>query len=1231
MYDSNTLDASQMPSAMVYSESDPAALENYENNLTQSIQNSGNWMNNINQTVAEQNAKDDQIASLGATVLGKINPNTISNITDKVGNTFNKIFKPKNLSVPPMATTSGLPVGVGAPTGPGPGIGPMNAPSVPGIDAVSNIAQGSKVGNFLKSGAGMGLLSMGVGLGGKALMGHDKDPSVFTKKEKWGAALSGAGDWAGKVSSFGNPLLTLGAGIAGGIFGRRKGQKQADMYAKGDRANRANISNAMNNVIQQQTLNKEYSGEDVGYGKLGGMNMYNMGGMSGGYTMPLPNGGQQYFGKTHEQGGIKIDDGNAEVEGGGITESGKYKPGETSTDLGNGGEYIFSDHLKTGGDTYAEVHKELLMNGGNKEDEILLAQQQEEQADRPPLFNMHAGGLYHNINHTRKSGKSNSKSNSTISDKSYRKMQRGFKEMGGPLMYEDGGPSRWSQFLDKAQTGLTVAGLTPAVGAIPDLLNTAISGVRTATNTVGAILPDFIGNRDFSDAGRHLANTGLNLATAVPALGQGVAGGKLTVQGLKQLNAVKKSKNLTTALANSDNIIKPINNALKGDPKYIGKVLSKGTNLDQKFNDGNITNPMTQGASDFAASGFDPNTFGQQQQYAENMNDMSVDPDAYNFSSTLKMGGQYKPGGLRRYAYGGLQNPLEGMGEQMNMSSEVPLPSPQPPAFQYGAQTQQQQMPFKKGGYYDHGGPHNLPVASEVNFPPDQGDIPAMQGSFDYNGMKMFGDTDLQKYISKSEDFGTEFMSNADPAVLAAAGITSFSDFGDPTKTEAYQNAWNKANPDNLIEVDSNLGEQTIRTGINQQGDGENKGQYYEWFGDDDDNDGIPNTVDARNVATVQGCPCEDGSMNVSCCEEKEDLKVKKKFPWESLLTAGVAGLQLIPAIKAIRDTPDYMPGPPRVGRTQLDTVRLDDARENLANSTNALNKSIETSGLGPASIIAKMATYDKKADKSLKIGAEEKRLNIGINNQEAKMNQYTDMFNTKNLLKVSEFNTAADATTKDRKLAGWQALASNARGLLNDFKSYRGEERLGKVIGGDSGTYDRQNLKELYARQNDSFKENTTYDQFLEQYQPTISEEGGFINNNDMKKLMNGGRNYRNVMRKGGFPDLTGDGKVTRADILKGRGVFAHGGIHPPATNARLGLSVPTMGGFFSNNRMNERIAGRMGMEQEMPPVMGEMGGQMPSMYGMGGRYYEMGGKMPYEMGGFYSSSKTKRKLKRR
>ena len=39
------------------------------------------------------------------------------------------------------------------------------------------------------------------------------------------------------------------------------------------------------------------------------------------------------------------------------------------------------------------------------------------------------------------------------------------------------------------------------------------------------------------------------------------------------------------------------------------------------------------------------------------------------------------------------------------------------------------------------------------------------------------------------------------------------------------------------------------------------------------------------------------------------------------------------------------------------------------------------------------------------------------------------------------------------------------------------------------------------------------------------------------------GARTGRMPMKEGGFPDVTGDGKVTQADILKGRGVFQKGG----------------------------------------------------------------------------------------
>ena len=43
-------------------------------------------------------------------------------------------------------------------------------------------------------------------------------------------------------------------------------------------------------------------------------------------------------------------------------------------------------------------------------------------------------------------------------------------------------------------------------------------------------------------------------------------------------------------------------------------------------------------------------------------------------------------------------------------------------------------------------------------------------------------------------------------------------------------------------------------------------------------------------------------------------------------------------------------------------------------------------------------------------------------------------------------------------------------------------------------------------------------------------------------KKAMYGGKMKRN-MRGGGFPDLSGDGKITRKDVLMGRGVNLKGG----------------------------------------------------------------------------------------
>tara|TARA_R100000030_G_scaffold54580_1_gene41082 strand:+ start:265 stop:651 length:387 start_codon:yes stop_codon:yes gene_type:complete len=59
------------------------------------------------------------------------------------------------------------------------------------------------------------------------------------------------------------------------------------------------------------------------------------------------------------------------------------------------------------------------------------------------------------------------------------------------------------------------------------------------------------------------------------------------------------------------------------------------------------------------------------------------------------------------------------------------------------------------------------------------------------------------------------------------------------------------------------------------------------------------------------------------------------------------------------------------------------------------------------------------------------------------------------------------------------------------------------------------------------------------------LKEQKDFKKKKDKKNKVPGGKNGGQVvkMKDGGFPDLTGDGKVTKADILKGRGVFKKGG----------------------------------------------------------------------------------------
>ena len=91
-------------------------------------------------------------------------------------------------------------------------------------------------------------------------------------------------------------------------------------------------------------------------------------------------------------------------------------------------------------------------------------------------------------------------------------------------------------WLDWAQDGLTAGGMIPAVGAIPDIINTVISTGRAGYAGLTG---------DSSGAKKHAANAALNAAAIVPIAGQGVSGARLINTGRKMASKASRAKTFT--------------------------------------------------------------------------------------------------------------------------------------------------------------------------------------------------------------------------------------------------------------------------------------------------------------------------------------------------------------------------------------------------------------------------------------------------------------------------------------------------------------------------------------------------------------------------------------------------------------------------------------------------------------------------------------------------------------
>ena len=198
----------------------------------------------------------------------------------------------------------------------------------------------------------------------------------------------------------------------------------------------------------------------------------------------------------------------------------------------------------------------------------------------------------------------------------------------------------------------------------------------------------------------------------------------------------------------------------------------------------------------------------------------------------------------------------------------------------------------------------------------------------------------------------------------------------------------------------------------------------------------------------------------------KDEQKALNNLYRDVPLGAYAAGAaQMLPAAYAFlrKEKAQKLMGPAgRISSPKLDRVDFNKERSQNASDARALNKSIETSGSGPAGIIAKMAAFKRKQDGDMQIAVGESRANAGIQAQEAQMKQQADLTNVQNALAVDNVNTAMmenqRVADENRRYMAIDKLANTSAGLMGDVMSYKANERMARAIG-SMGIYEREKL----------------------------------------------------------------------------------------------------------------------------------------------------------------------------
>tara|TARA_A100001515_G_scaffold104495_1_gene85149 strand:- start:41564 stop:44728 length:3165 start_codon:yes stop_codon:yes gene_type:complete len=243
-----------------------------------------------------------------------------------------------------------------------------------------------------------------------------------------------------------------------------------------------------------------------------------------------------------------------------------------------------------------------------------------------------------------------------------------------------------------------------------------------------------------------------------------------------------------------------------------------------------------------------------------------------------------------------------------------------------------------------------------------------------------------------------------------------------------------------------------------------------------DPNQGVQSALNLQNQINEQlseedQALIDKAKSNVELTEQEQKAlkRLNRNVPGLAI-AAGVT--QLLPAAYSFfkKDKPvEQMGAPGRIKAPALDRVNFNAERAANAADNRAINRFIETSGIGPAGIIAKMSAYRRKQEGDMKIAAQESRINTQIANREAQMQMQARTQNIQNALRVNQINTAAREAERiaqsNRRLGAVDTFAQGIAGLAGDAMSYQASERLARATG-DMGIYERDRLRNFLRNQ---------------------------------------------------------------------------------------------------------------------------------------------------------------------